>query len=173
MSFGKIHFLTAQLDLRFQESKGEITPEIEKQLLDLDISKAQAVDDLKELRDRIEMEVTYLKQKREELSSRIAGFERADEILVGNTKAYMEASGQKELLGNEVRYLLCGARATVKILDDEKALELYGKEKTQTVLDKDAIRKDLESGINLGCAILKENKALKPYAKRKELEGKS
>lgn len=158
----------AAIERALIESGGEIGPNLEKELLEIDLSKREAIDGVQLTLDRLESVGDYWKARAESYARIATSIEQSARKLKNHVKTLMAASGEHELLGLEWRLKLCAAKP--KMVVDESVLpKEYFKEKVTLVPDKSRIEEDLKLGVPVPGASLEAVHTLRTYPNKKEI----
>jgi len=143
------------------EAGGEITPEIEQLLTDLDIKTKEKVDAYKYAMDKMEIEAEYFKQRAEEFMHVAKGFINSRERLNIILKNRMIVDGSKELLGNDSKFKLVSLKP--KMVIDEKFLEdRFYREEVLKKVDRNTIEEAIKQGEAVAGVTLEPVFALRP-----------
>lgn len=147
------------------ESGGQLSPELEKALVEIDVKFPIKIDGYAVIMERMEMESDYWKQKAEFYSQIAKGCMAARERLKESLKFAMEQLGTDELKGIDVRFKL--SRTKPRLVINEDLLESgYLVATTVSMPDKKRIEQDLKDGLMIDGAMLMENKSLRAYANK-------
>lgn len=157
--------LSSDLNQAIIEAGGEITPEIEQVLVDLDIKTKEKVDAYSYAMEKMELEAEYWKQKAE-TSMRIAkAFITSRERLNTIIKNRMIVDGVKELLGNESKFKLVPLKP--KMMIDEKFLEdRFYREEVLKKIDRSMIEESIKQGETVAGVTLEPVYALRPLVNK-------
>lgn len=145
---------------------GELTPEQFSALEILERELATKPDAIASVLNEFSLVVSDLKKKKSDLDAAIKSIERQFERLEQYTIENMLNHELKELEGEDVVLKLSPTRGSVKIKDKALAEQLYGEEEVTVKVSLDRIRKDLDSSIDLGVAIIEQGWSLKSKIKR-------
>lgn len=168
------------LELAIIENNGEIPPELDEALTNVQIDLADKLDGYGFVMERFEKALKpYWKDQLEfhqkvlkaidaipkKLKERLK-FACADELKEGEKKIVKE--------GNKFKFTISKLAPTVHVIDDELLPEKYLKtetvEVTNTTVDEDLLRKDLEDGVEVEGAWLEPSyRITKTKKKMKEL----
>lgn len=147
------------------ESGGELPPEMEAALTEIDVKLPIKIDGYAVIMERLEMESEYWKQKAELYVDISRGCLKARERLKESLKFAMGQLGADELKGIDVRFKLSNAKP--KLVINEALLETgYLIAQTVSVPDKKRIEQDLKDGIAIEGAMFMESKSLRSYANK-------
>lgn len=155
------------LMMQLAESGGELTPELESQLANVELALPEKVDSYAHLIDRLDVEIETWKQKADFYSAIAKSCKNVKERLKENIKFAMQEMTVSEIKGNDVRFKLSSSKPSLQI--DESLIDpLYTSQVTTTVIDKKRIEEDLKAGVPVAGARLIENVSLRTYANRRE-----
>lgn len=144
------------------ESNGEITPEIEAALIEVDVKLPQKIDNYQAVLDRLDMESEYWSARAESFAKMAKGCKSAKERLKDSLKFAMKALETDELIGNDCRFKLSNSKP--KMIIDQIELEpSYYMQVTTTEVDKKKIEEDLKLGVPVKGARLEEVKSIRSY----------
>lgn len=143
---------------------GEITPEIEAQMLAL----SQDVDSAGLFLDRSEHLINYFKQFRDQISAKIKTMEKAQEFVESELKKSCAALGNIE--GDNFIFKLQKTKDKVIIDDESKISDLFLRTKVIHEPDKTAIFDALKAGQSVDGAQLVPNFSLKKTLNTKKLK---
>lgn len=152
-----------QLASSLELLEGEVTPDIELQMLEL----SKSADDAGLFLDRSEYLIKYFKDFKSQIDAKIKTLEKATEFVESEVKKSVEALG--ELSGDSFTFKLQKTKGKV-IVDDESLLhETYLRTTITHAPDKTKIYDDLKAGIEVEGAKLEENYSLKKTINTKKI----
>lgn len=155
------------LNRQLIESGGELTPEIEARLNDIDLKTRDKIDAYQVVRERCRLEADYWKTKADELMRISRAHKEIDRRLTENIKKHMELTGTKEVEGHTVRFVLTKTGEEL-VIDDSLLPDAYKMQVTEWVPDKEKIRAALQDGVDVAGAELRGGFALRKYARKSE-----
>ena len=144
------------------ENGGELTEELALELENLNTALVNKVDNYAIFTDRIKNEITYFKSKAKEFSDVSKTLTSLDKNIKERIKFAMTELDKDELKGDNYRFKLSNTKAALEY--DEAVLP--DRYKIQTIVenvDKDMLRIDLENGLEVEGAFLKNSKSLRKY----------
>lgn len=164
-----LYDLTSEsLDLtqKIIENGGELTPELEKQLVINETNLACKVDNYVTFVERLEMEESYWRKKAAECDTIARGYSKANARLRDNIKNVLLASGKDEIKGNDYRYKLTASQPSL-VIDDEKTIP---KEFTvvKTEINKTLLKEVMKAGADVPGAHLEPSVSLRAYRNKGE-----
>lgn len=160
-----------EIERAILENNGELTPELENALSVQTISKERKIDAYHAIIERCGSIEKELKTKIDLLSSVIKNTRKIEQKLKFNLKQAMIETGQKELSGESMRFLLVDQGTKLEVTDETQIPHTYFKEITTTELDKETLKNDLEQGAMICGATLEPVRSLRVYsAKPRELK---
>jgi hypothetical protein len=170
MSLRLAEFVTqiAVIEKNIIESNGELSPELEKQLLQIDLSKREAVDSVQITLDRLEALSDYWKRRADGYTRVSKSLEISAAKLKRHVKDIMAASGTEDLYGLEWRLKLCPAKPKV-VVNEETLPREYLKEKITFVPDKGRIEEEIKMGVPIEGVTLEPVYTLRSYPNKKEI----
>jgi hypothetical protein len=159
----------AEIESLLIVNQGELTPEEDTKLKLFTESLIEKVDGYKHFFDRLDMSVSYWKAKENEAKQIRKALESNIDHAESYLKNIMLSRGVSELSGEEFIFKISPTAGEVVITDEQAAKECYGKEKITIEIDKKKVREDLENGINIDCAVIKQNYQLRAKAITKKI----
>lgn len=143
------------------ETGGEITPEIEQALTELDLKTRDKVDSYKYAIDFLEDRAEYLKQEAKSFIDTANGLMNAQERLKIALKNNMAASGNNQISGN--KYIFKLVPLEPKIVIDEKFLEdKFYREEILKKVDRSSIKEAIKQGEAVAGVTIEPVYALRP-----------
>ena len=156
---------TLELVNALELSEGEITPDIETQMLEMSRSADQAALFL----DRCDQVVAHLDSIVDQIKSKIKTIENAQDFVKSDIKKSIQSLGC-DLEGDIYRFKLAKAAPKV-IIDDEASIsDLYLRTKVIHEVDKKQISEDLKNGVPVEGAHLEENFSLRKSINTKKIK---
>lgn len=153
-----------QLSNNLELHEGEITEEIEAQMMEL----SRSADDAALFLDRSEHLINYFKQFRDQISAKIKTIENAQAFVESELKKSCAALGGIE--GQNFIFKLQKTKDKVVIDDESKLSDLYLRTKVIHEPDKTAIFDALKAGNEVDGAQLVPNFSLKKVINTKKLK---
>lgn len=164
-----LYSLVAQanaLSRMLAETGGEITPEIESLMSNVDVKLPEKVDGYAVVMERLELEAKYWKDKAASYSLMAKSLASLQDKLKERLKEAIKALGVDEIHGNDVRFKLSGVKPAL-VLDESKLDPSYLMTVTETVPDKERIRAALQEGAEISGASLVQSVSLRSYLNKK------
>ncbi len=152
---------SAELENQLIEMAGELTPALEQSLMQIEINLPEKVTRYQNLIDRLEMEADNLYSKAKKYEMAANSLANLRQKLNENIKFQMIERGLHELKGADEIFTLTSGKKAVEITDLSKIPRSYIKQVISEQPDKEKIRVDLEAGVILNGANLRETKVLK------------
>lgn len=152
--------------------EGEVTDEMQDQLLKTQCQIGNAVDQTKFLLDQLDCHETYWRSRSNEAAIRARRLSALQEKIKDRIKFTMQKEDKKVIEGNVSKFLLTNGRHSLHIPDQDKVSKEYKKEVTTWEVDKEAIRKALEEGTSVRGASLEPVFALRISDIAPKLKGK-
>ena len=151
------------LETLLLESGGEITPEIQDQLMIKDASLPEKIDNYALVIERFKSLEDFYKQKADFVLKMAKAFGAAQDRMKDSLKAAMHTLETDELKGFDIRFKLSATKPSV-VVDMPEALDTaYTTIEQVTKINKDRIRQDLELGVPVAGARLERGFALRTY----------
>lgn len=160
------HDAQALLSL-IEDSGGELTPEIEQALAENMRDIETKVDHYAHVFDRIPGILEYWRKQREDADRVIQGLKNLESKLNSRIKEAMTQLGRTTLEGETTKFTLSKAKAALLLVESEVPQNYFTVE-TVIAADKERIRADLTSGIDVPGASLVPSYALRKTKKRSE-----
>lgn len=154
----------ADLELRVIESAGEITPEIEAELMAIDVKIPAKIDSYHHVMSRLDTLANEYEDKIEFLEGIANGLSKVKERIKERLVYIMRAQEIDELKGETVRIALT-SNQKLKI-DESKISDKYKVVKPVTSIDNKTIKDLLLSGLPVEGAELEKTYSIKVYAKK-------
>lgn len=146
--------------VKLMENGGELTPELEEELKNIEVVLSHKIDAYQEVIRRAEHEVDYWKQREDEAKSVRKSCENIVDKLKSYIKHGMITLQRQELVGQYARFFLKRSKPSLKIIDETVIPPMYFEEKLVRTLNKDKLRYDIENGIIINGAVLEESYSL-------------
>lgn len=134
---------------------GEVTPEVEAQMLEL----SKSADDAGLFLDRSKYMIEYFKGLRDQINAKIKSIESASSFIESELKRSVQTLG--ELSGDHFVFKLQKTKGKVVVDDEALINEIYLRTKVTHEVDKIKIFEDLKAGVVIEGARLEENFSLK------------
>lgn len=146
------------------ESGGELSPELEQALTQIDLSLTEKVEGYAQIMDRLESVSTYWAGKAAELSKISKGCSTVAAKIKDRLKQGMVELGKDEVFGESIRFKLTPTKGSLVISDASKLTDEYLMIETKKIPDKEKIRAQLESFGDVPGASLEGGYQLRKYA---------
>lgn len=148
------------------ENGGELTPELEQALSNIQLQYAEKVDGYQFFIERVEKEKEYWQEKAEYYFKIAQSLDVLRSKLRNNIKQAMLILQQDVAKGNDTKFKLVNHKP--KLIIDETLLEPKWIMEVKTLVpDREKIRACLESGMEIRGARLEEVHQLRSYANKK------
>ena len=148
------------------EAGGELSPELEKALMQVDLSLTEKVEGYSHVIDRLESVATFWNGKADEYYAIASGVANAAKKIKERLKLAMVEMNKDEVFGESIRYKLTPTKGSLVISDASKLPDEYLMIETKKVPDKEKIRAQLESFGDVPGASLEGGYQLRKYANR-------
>lgn len=159
-----IVFQVAEITNDIVESRGELTPEMEARLADIDLSLARKVDAYAGVIERLDMEVDYWDKKAREMKSIADSHKRLKEGLRTRIKDAMRTMGKNEILGQDVKFRLVRSQPRLVIRDEKNIPAEF--QVVSWDVDKEKLKKALVSEMKVPGAELEESYSLRTFVRK-------
>ena len=147
------------------ESGGELTPEMDAQLQNLEVNLPAKIDGYASIMDRMEMEEAYWKAKAETLRSVAKGCANVRERLKESLKYAAQQMSASELVGNDVKFKISNSKPRL-IVDETLLDDAYKMHVTTIEVDKKKIEEDLKIGVPVVGAHLSPTHSIRAYVNK-------
>lgn len=168
MSTSTLYEIVSQaqaIERAIAEAGGELTPEIEKVLMNVDLSLSAKVEGYAQVIDHLDNEALFWAKRAAEADKIAKSIQNAKKRLNERVKEAMIALGKKEVEGETIRFQLVENKGSL-VIDETKLPQTHKMQVTEWVADKEKIRADLEALQEVPGAELKGGYALRKYAAR-------
>lgn len=156
--------LSESLNSRIIENCGELTPETEAELIELDLQTREKVDAYSYVIKRAKFEANFWKEEAEAAMANVKGFLKLEEWYKQAIKNRMLVDNTKEVLGNKTKFMLVPLNP--KMLIDEKFLEdRFYREEVLKKIDRSLIEEAIRQGEAVAGVTLEPVYALRPSKK--------
>jgi len=142
------------------ESNGEITPEIETTLTELEKNLTNKVDAYFVVIERLQFETKYFKAKASVFNNAAKTLSNTEERLKENIKRALRAMDKTEIVGNDYKFKISKTKPRL-IIDPQILADKFKKQTIVIEPDKDKIRALLDAGILIKGAHYEESFALR------------
>lgn len=154
------------IEMKLMESGGELTPELEAALLQVDASLPEKLDGYDVVMARLAAAEKMWAARADEYARVASALSNAQSRMKERLKWAMGQMGKSEVSGNEVRFTLVNGKP--KLVINGEVPEAYVTIVQTKQADKERIRADLEMGVKIPGASLEPTVQLRRYAARKE-----
>lgn len=145
------------------ENGGELTPEIEKFLSELDLKTKAKVDGYALMIERMKLEQGFWKEQAEAASAIAKACEAVGKRIKGAILNTMGSEGIEEISGNLKRAVLTSTAGSLDITDAEAIPEEFKMKVTQTVIDTEKVRAALDAMEDVPGARIKGGLSIRFY----------
>jgi len=135
-----------QVALAIEEAGGDLSPELEKRMVALEIDVPEKIDAWGFVMERMAKEADFFRIKAAEFTKMAKKFEDHCDYMSLRLKALMAENEIAELLGNETKFRLTPIEKRVEIFDETVLPIKYFDEKVVFTANKARIREDLSAG---------------------------
>lgn len=132
------------IEREIAEAGGELSPELEKQLSNIDLSLAEKVEGYAQIIDRLESNSVYWKDKANGFMAISRGLDNVVKRIKDGLKNAMIDLKKTEVYGESICYRLGTSKGTLVIDDTSRLPVAFTMQVTSTVPDKEKIRAALE-----------------------------
>lgn len=158
----KLSVLQKSYELETALVEGTDTAPIEQELFAVDLTNAEAVEAYSFMVQNLEQREEFYQRQADEFKAIAKNIKNLVSRYNNFVKRVMIDSGTPELTGKSFRFKLSTVKPSL-IIDDESLLTEYTRPVTETVLDKDRIKQDLELGVPVEGAHLEQSYSLRKY----------
>lgn len=156
---------SARIEMMLAESGGELTPQLEEMLAEIDIKLPQKVENYSLLMERMDALALHYNERASMLLKMSTAAKSVIERCKQNLKQAMINMQAEEIYGVDVRFKLQNNPPSV-FIEDEKAIDgAYTVVVPQTIkIDKNRIKEDLKMGMTVKGARLEVGQSIRQYA---------
>ena len=151
---------------KIAEAGGELTPEIEDQLRELEFDILKKANSIVFIKERLEHDAEYWRVKSRMYSKIAIMLEKASERLKNNLKLAMNTTGVKDLIDGTSRIKLVDMAPKLVIENESEIPKLYMKQTVIIEPDLDMIRESLKLGASVPGCRLEQVQAIRVYPKK-------
>lgn len=155
---------SAKIEIALAESGGELTPEIEAMLAEIDVKLPEKVENYAMLMDRMDDLAEFYESRMEMLAKMKSAAIKVVERCEQNLKLAMEKTGETEIKGVDVRFKLSPTAGKVVIENEELIDPAYTVIEQVRKIEKKRIGEDLKAGVPVKGARLEVGTSLRRYA---------
>lgn len=156
-----------EIGMKLIENEGEITPELEERLNQIQIDLPEKVDAYIFIMDALEAQESLYKKKADFFSTLARAHGNTREKIKGRVKYLMQESKRDEICGNDYRFKLSPSKPALKINPDLIPAK-FTREQVEIVIDKPAIEKAIVAGEEVPGAHFETSVSLRIYANKKK-----
>lgn len=136
------------------QGEGELTPELELELANIDKELMTKVDSYKYVLERLDLEAKYWKDKADQYLRVSKSCKNLQDRMKERIKEAMDILEASEVEGNDFKFKLIKQGEKVEVLDENFIPVKFMKEEITYKLDKKALLKELKNGEKIeGCEI--------------------
>ncbi len=149
-----------------QEAEGELTPQLEEWLNEVEKNIAVKTDHYQFVLDRLEANSEALDKRSKELRAAAVALQSVKENINGRIKHAMQTMGTNEIKGESFRFKLSSAAPRV-VVDNEAAIPLtFKREETIWTADKKAIKESFDLGVPVEGCHIEQGATLRTYVNK-------
>lgn len=156
--------MVSKLEQDLLENGGELSPESEAMLAEIDVRLPEKVENYQGIIERMDMVYEYYSAKAQYLKEIAESARGVKERCKKNLQYAMETMGFMEIQGTETRFKLMSTKA-VEIEDESKIPEAYKVTEVVIKTEKKKILEDLKAGFTVEGASLKTNHHVRAFPK--------
>lgn len=145
------------------EASGELTPEIEQLLAEVNLQEVQKIDGYEAVMGRMAMAEEFYQARAERLAAVARGCARFRERLRDRIRMLMLETRREEVSGSEIRFKIVKG-ADKLVMQPEKVPDSFKVVVTEKIPDKERIKAALKSGAEVPGACLEPSYQLRTYA---------
>jgi hypothetical protein len=155
------------IERMIHEAGGEITPELENLMSNVDVNLPEKIDGYKFVIDTLEARAAFFKSQAEPYLKAAKSLAALGDKLSLNIKQAMLTLDKKEIEGNAHRFVISGAKPKLVINPDVLPSE-WKMQVVETVPDKERIKTALDEGFSVTGASYEPSFSLRTYVNKKE-----
>lgn len=145
-SFKELLIKKQNLDNELIEAIGELTPEMEQALLEIETNLPEKVDNYAYLIDKVEHEAEFFKKKAEKYLKTSKVLENLHQRLLDSIKQRMIEFNLLEVKGHDEVFRIARGKPVVTVLSQSEIPESHLKKTLTISVDKNSIREAIEGG---------------------------
>ena len=150
------------------ENDGALDNATELDLANNEQALAKKVDSYDFIIKKLKADQSYFSDRIKEYQKAKKSLQNAEESLKGRIKLFLNINKASEVQGDDVVFKLCSSKAALIIQDESKVPEKYKKQILITEVEKELLRQDLETGMEIEGAYLEPAHSLRSYIKTKK-----
>lgn len=154
------------IERQILEANGELSPELESALANVDLAVTEKVDSYSVVISRLDTASDYWKAKAAEYTKLAKSTANASDRIRAAIKEAMQSMGKDEVCGEDVRFKLSKSKASL-VIDDMMLDPAYKMVITTHLSDKEKIRSALDAGFEVRGARLEPGTSLRSYPVKK------
>ena len=158
---------------RIMENDGELTKEIEDELLSNEVNLSEKVDAYYYVLDKITAEEIYWKQKADEFRKLSVSCKKLKANLNDRIKYAMEKLDRVDVYGDDFRFKLSTSPGRLIVEDIELVPTEYKTVVHITEVDNGTLKKAIVRGEEIPGARIEYNKIVRKFVNRKKIKEKS
>lgn len=166
MNLIEILFQKSELEKLLEDTTGELTPELEEQIKQIDVLEKGKVDALAGVFERIAVNSERIEKRIEEYSKAVKTLTTVEKRIKEHIKASMLASGQSRIEGDDHYFLVSKLKDKIIIDDPDQVPQYFKKTKILIENDLEAIRESIKDNIPVEGVRTEENYSLRKYIKK-------
>jgi len=151
---------------RLIEAGGELTPELEAELMVIETKLPAKIDAYAFIIDRMEVEADFFYGRAKRFETVANSLVNIRKNLHERIKQTMIEGGLKELKGIEERFLLSKAKARLIVESPDRVPDKYKRTTVTTTVDNDKLRGDLEDNVEVEGCKLEPSYGLRKYVNK-------
>lgn len=154
---------SSEIEKILADSGGELTPELEQRISNIDVNLPTKIDSYDYLIKRMANAAEFYKQRAQLFTKFSKSCDAISKRIKDSLKFKMINNGLTEISGIEVRFNLRNNKKTVFISDESAIPAKYKILITTEKVDLDKVKDDLEAGIHVPGADLLQSKSILSY----------
>jgi len=157
----------SEIEKQLADSGGELTPELEAMIVQVEISLPAKIDSYDYVIRKMSHAAEFYKERAQFFTKFSKSCENVGKKIKDSLKFRMLEMGLEELLGNEIRFKLRNNKPSVFIKDESLVPDKYRIAVTTYKIDNDKILADLKAGVDVPGAEILQSKSVLVYPNNK------
>lgn len=149
-----------------QEAEGELTPQLEEWLAEVEKNIATKADHYRFVLDRLEANAEALDKRAKELRAAAVALHNVQESIKGRIKQAMTTMGTNEVKGESFRFKLSNSAPRIVVDNEDKVPLTFKREETVWTPDKKAIKESFDLGVPVEGCHIEQGQTLRTYVNK-------
>ena len=151
-----------------QEAEGELTPQLEEWLAEVEKNISTKTDHYRFLLDRLEANAEAVDKRAKELRAAAVAINNLQENIKARIKRAMTTMGTTEIKGESFRFKLSNSAPKVVVENEDKVPLTFKREETVWTPDKTKIKESFDIGVPVDGCRIEQGQTLRTYVNKGE-----